>query len=81
MISLSRFSLEVDALATTSNIHRAFRDVPTNHPLPPLVPYVRCTCGACRDCRDNAKWDRIFARHATKEREEPGFYGCALNDL
>ena len=81
MISLSRFSLEVNAMPTASKLYRAFRDVPTNHPLPPLVPYARCTCGACRDCRDNAKWDRIFAKHEIKEREEHGLYGCPLNDL
>jgi hypothetical protein len=73
--------LEVDALSTTSNLHRAIRDVPTDHPLPKLAPYAKCTCGSCRDCRENAKWDRIFAKHATEEHEEHGLYGCALNDL
>jgi hypothetical protein len=68
-------------MPTTTNLHRAFRDVPTNHPLPPLMPYQRCACGVCRECCENAKWDRIFARHAIKEREQPGLYGCALNDL
>ena len=80
MISLSRFLLEVDVMPA-SNVYRAFRDLPTIHPLPPLAPYQRCTCGSCRQCRENAKWDRIFAKHATKEREEAGLYGCALNDL
>ena len=81
MISHSRFSLEVNALSTASNMYRAFRDVPANHPLPPLAPYARCACGSCRDCRENAKWDRIFAKHETKEREEQGLYRCPLNDL
>jgi hypothetical protein len=50
-------------------------------PLPPLVPYQRCTCGSCRECRDNAKWDRIFAKLEVGEREARGMYGCALVDL
>ncbi len=59
---------------------RAFRDVPTNHPLPALEPYVRCKCGSCRDCRENAKWDRIFAKHETTA-EQRGVYQCALSDF
>ncbi len=66
---------------TTSKAYRAFRDVSTNHPLPPLMPYVRCKCGSCRECRENEKWDRIFAKYEIKEREERGMYQCALNDL
>ena len=34
--------------------------------LPPLAPYQRCTCGSCRD---NAKWDRVFAKFEVKEQE------------
>jgi hypothetical protein len=78
---ISQRDLEVNALPATSNLFRTFRDVPTNHPLPALVPYARCTCGSCRACRENAKWDRIFAKHETKEREEQGLYRCPLNDL
>jgi hypothetical protein len=48
---------------------------------PPLQPYRRCTCGSCRECRDNAKWDRIFAKFEVKETEVRGLYGCALVDL
>lgn len=65
----------------TSTAYRVFHDIPTSHPLPPLVPYQRCMCGACRECRDNAKWDRIFAKFETKDREERGVFRCALNDL
>jgi hypothetical protein len=51
-------------------------------PLLPLVPYQRCTCGSCRGCRDNAKWDRIFAKFEVKEcREVRGVFRCALEDL
>jgi hypothetical protein len=78
---ISQRDLEVNALPATAKLYRAFRDVPTNHPLPPLLPYARCTCGSCRTCRDNAKWDRIFARHELKQRDELGLYGCPLNDL
>jgi hypothetical protein len=49
--------------------------------LPPPKPYKRCTCGACRECLDNAKWDRIFAKFEVKETEERGLYGCPLVDL
>jgi hypothetical protein len=49
--------------------------------LPPLEPYKRCTCGSCRACLDNAKWDRIFAKFEVKEAEVRGLYGCALVDL
>ena len=37
-----------------------------NAPLPPLERYQRCRCNACRECRDNAKWDRIFAKFELK---------------
>ena len=50
-------------------------------PLAPLVPYQRCTCGSCRQCRDNAKWDRIFAKFELKEREARSLFRCALEDL
>jgi hypothetical protein len=49
--------------------------------LPPLEPYKRCTCGACRECRDNERWDRVFAKFEVKETEVRGLYGCALVDL
>lgn len=26
----------------------------------PRRQLVRCTCGSCRICRDNARWERIF---------------------
>ena len=32
------------------------------NPLPRLQPYVRCTCGTCRECRSNAHCDRVFAK-------------------
>ena len=47
----------------------------------PLVPYQRCGCGSCRECRDNAKWDRIFAKFEAKEQEVRGVFRCALVDL
>ena len=53
-------------------------------PLPPLQPYVRCTCGSCRSCRDNEKWDRVFAKFEDKDygRDRAGFFWSSpLNDL
>jgi hypothetical protein len=50
-------------------------------PLAALVPYQRCKCGSCRECRDNAKWDRIFAKFEIKEREARSLFRCALEDL
>jgi hypothetical protein len=47
----------------------------------PLAPYQRCTCGVCRECRDNAKWDRIFKKFEAKQTEVRGLFQCALNDL
>jgi hypothetical protein len=35
--------------------------------LPPLAPYQRCRCGTCRECQDNQKWDRVFAKFEVKE--------------
>jgi hypothetical protein len=39
-------------------------------PLPRLRPYLRCSCGACRECRDNEKWDRIFEKFAVKDYDD-----------
>lgn len=36
-------------------------------PLPPLQPYERCRCGKCRECLDNAKWDQVFQKFASKD--------------
>jgi hypothetical protein len=49
--------------------------------LPALAPYERCKCGKCRECHDNEKWDRVFAKFEVKETEMRGLYGCALVDL
>ena len=35
--------------------------------LPRLQPFLRCSCGQCRDCRENDRWDRVFARFEVKE--------------
>jgi hypothetical protein len=49
-------------------------------PLPPLEPYRRCRCGVCRACKDNEKWDRIFAKFevAPDEWETKGFFRSTL---
>ncbi len=33
---------------------------------------VRCTCGGCAQCLDNAKWDRIF----NEKFADPTYYGA-----
>ena len=38
-----------------------------NAPLPPMQPYQRCRCGACRECQENEKWDRVFAKFQQPE--------------
>ena len=52
-------------------------------PRRPLVPYQRCRCGICNECRENARWDRIFEeKFETKgSREMRGVFQCALSDL
>ena len=53
-----------------------------NAPLPPLHPFVRCVCGRCRECRDNEKWDRVFAKFEVKNyREESGLFRSPLADF
>ncbi len=50
-------------------------------PLPRLVAYQRCTCGNCRECIDNAKWDYVFAKFEAKEPDVRGVFQSALKDL
>jgi len=53
-----------------------------NAPLGRLQPYQRCTCGKCTECRDNEKWDRIFAKFDTTNRVEvKGLFQSPLNSL
>ena len=63
------------------NSDRAQRATPKTYALPPLAPYVRCKCGRCRACIDNAKWDRVFAKFETKEPDQRGVYQSAINDM
>jgi hypothetical protein len=51
-------------------------------PLPRLEPFVRCACGSCRECRENEKWDRVFAKFEVKDYgERRGFFRSPLCDL
>lgn len=50
-------------------------------PLPPLVPYARCKCGRCRTCKENERWDRVFAKFELKKPDERGMFQSALRDL
>ena len=60
---------------------RRIPDSTTSSPFAQLAPYQRCTCGKCRKCQENAKWDRIFAKFEVKEPDVRGMFQCALNDL
>jgi hypothetical protein len=60
------------------SVNRPFREPVNTALLPPLVPYQRCTCGSCRE---NAKWDEIFAKLEIKEQEVRGLHRSALEDL
>jgi hypothetical protein len=35
---------------------------------------VRCTCGQCRQCLDNARWERIF----TEKFADPNYYTTGI---
>jgi hypothetical protein len=39
-----------------------------------LAPYVRCKCGVCLWCQDNAKWDRVFEKFV-----DPHYYTRPLD--
>jgi len=54
--------------------------LPLGAPLPPLEPYRRCRCGICKTCKDNEKWDRIFAKFelSPDEWETKGFFQSTL---
>jgi hypothetical protein len=44
-----------------------------------LAPYRRCHCGSCQKCKENARWDRIFAKMAGDGRpDERGVFGSTL---
>lgn len=64
-----------------SNAYRVERPVNHTSALPALTPYQRCKCGGCNACRDNAKWDRIFAKFETKDRDVRGVFQSTLNNL
>jgi len=66
---------------STPTAYGAFRALAKPAALPRLAPYKRCTCGSCRECRDNAKWDRIFAKFEVKEPSLCVRRRCALEDL
>jgi len=66
-----------------NNLESGGSNLIVNAPLPPLPPYTRCECGTCRECRSNAKWDRIFAQVEVKDcGEERGFFRSSpIHDL
>jgi len=47
-----------------------------------LAPYKRCQCGYCRECLDNQKWDRIFAKFEVNVYwDERGVFQSTLGGL
>jgi hypothetical protein len=49
---------------------------------PVLQPFPRCRCGQCRECQENARWDRIFARFEVQQYWEPkGIFQSTLRGL
>jgi hypothetical protein len=49
---------------------------------PPLQPLPRCRCGECRECLENERWDRIFARLEKKQYwEERGLFQSTLGGI
>ena len=49
---------------------------------PAIEPLPRCRCGACQDCRENDRWERIFARFEVKQYwEERGLLQSSLGGL
>jgi hypothetical protein len=47
-----------------------------------LAPYKRCRCGLCRQCIDNEKWDRRFAKFEVNVYwDERGVFGSTLRNL
>jgi hypothetical protein len=45
-------------------------------------PLPRCHCGQCSDCRENDRWERIFARLEVKQYgEERGLFQSTLRGL
>lgn len=48
----------------------------------PLAPYRRCRCGVCAMCKDNAKWDRIYAKFVAPEYTDvKGLFQSPLKGL
>jgi hypothetical protein len=48
----------------------------------PLAPYRRCRCGVCAMCKDNAKWDRIFAKFEVSQYTDiKGVFQSPLKDV
>jgi hypothetical protein len=49
---------------------------------PRLEPFPRCRCGQCRECQENDRWDRVFARLEVKKYwEDRGLFQSTLRGL
>jgi len=64
--------------APRKGIGRPRKTAPRN----PLAPYRRCRCGVCAMCKDNAKWDRIFAKFEVSQYTDiKGVFQSPLKDF
>ena len=47
-----------------------------------IVARKQCSCGRCRECVDNARWERIFLeKFALKEPDVRGMYRSPISDF
>lgn len=63
----------------------SFRNTDCRQPgdrYPRLQPFLRCRCGQCRECIENDRWDRVFARFEVKQHwEDRGLLQSTLRGL
>ena len=65
-----------------SSVAPAKEQKPVRYSRNKLAPYKRCQCGLCRECQDNAKWDRIFAKFEVSVYwDERGVFQSTLGGL
>jgi hypothetical protein len=58
------------------------RETPRRQGRQDLQPHQRCRCGVCRDCQENERWDRVFARfEVEKYWEDRGLFQSTLRGL
>jgi hypothetical protein len=70
-------SATAEATAVKPRRHERKRRVVT--PREPVGPRIRCRCGECKYCKENARWYGIFAKMTEHYRpDERGLFGSTL---